>query len=131
LPDSSPVVQVGEGGSASNNGQTIALLRDGAVYAWGNDAYAQLGDGNTKDQSTPERVAPPAGVAYATVASGGATSYAISTTGDVYAWGDNSEGEVGDGTRVTATEPVEVLSGAALISATAGTVTAASSPAQG
>jgi alpha-tubulin suppressor-like RCC1 family protein len=131
LPDSSPVVQVGEGGSASNNGQTIALLRDGAVYAWGNDAYAQLGDGNTKDQSTPERVAPPAGVSYETVASGGATSYAISTTGDVYAWGDNSEGEVGDGTRVTATEPVEVLSGAALISATAGTVTAASSAAQG
>jgi alpha-tubulin suppressor-like RCC1 family protein len=92
------------------------------VFAWGNDNYSQLGDGRTGVVLTPERIDPPAGAGYAELASGGATSYGITTSGDVYAWGFNQQGEVGDGTTNTATKPVLVESGVDMISSTAGNV---------
>ncbi|HEY1914460.1 MAG TPA: hypothetical protein VGH27_02690 [Streptosporangiaceae bacterium] len=125
LPTSSPVTKVAEGGSTPQNGQTIVELANGELYAWGNDEYSQLGDGRTGVQPSPEEVFAPAGVSYAELASGGATTYGITSSGAVYAWGYNKEGQVGDGTTKTAVTPVEVDSGASLISSTAGDVTVA------
>ena len=56
---------------------------------------------------------------YRLIATGGATSYAISTTGAVYAWGAGYAGQIGDGGKATAVTPVRVDSGAGTISATA------------
>jgi alpha-tubulin suppressor-like RCC1 family protein len=120
LPD--PVTQAAQGGSLDSNGQTLVLLSDGSVYAWGNDAFYQLGDGKTASEDLPEKILPPAGVTYRTLATGGATSYAISTAGNVYAWGENNFGQVGDGSTTTAKKPVEVTSGATTISSTADNV---------
>jgi alpha-tubulin suppressor-like RCC1 family protein len=120
LPD--PVTQAAQGGSLDSNGQTLVLLSDGSLYAWGNDAFYQLGDGKTASEDLPEKILPPAGVTYRTLATGGATSYAISTAGNVYAWGENNFGQVGDGTTTTAKKPVEVTSGATTISSTADNV---------
>jgi alpha-tubulin suppressor-like RCC1 family protein len=126
LPDSAPVTQVAEGGSTSGNGQTLVMLSDGSLFAWGSDTDAQLGDGQEGGrQPSPERIHAPAGVTYAVLASGGATSYAVTTAGSVYAWGNSKKGEVGDGTTTTATAPVMVDSGATLISSTAGNVAVA------
>jgi alpha-tubulin suppressor-like RCC1 family protein len=128
LPDSAPVVQVAQGGSAPGNGQTLVMLQDGSLFAWGSDQFYQLGDGKTDKERSPEQIFPPSGVQYATLASGSATSYAISTTGDVYAWGANLEGQVGDGTTQTAQAPVLVDSDATVISSTAGNVVVGQSP---
>ncbi len=59
---------------------------------------------------------------YQSLASSGATAYAISTTGDVYAWGANALGQAGDGSRAPVLTPVKVDSGATAISATAADV---------
>jgi alpha-tubulin suppressor-like RCC1 family protein len=120
LPD--PVTQAALGGSLPSNGQTLVLLSDGSLYAWGNDSFYQLGDGRTANEVFPERIFPPAGVTYRTLATAGSTSYAISTAGDVYAWGGNTVGEVGDGSTATAERPVRVEFGATAISSTAGDV---------
>jgi alpha-tubulin suppressor-like RCC1 family protein len=113
------VTQAAQGGSGTGGGQTLVLLSGGALYAWGSDSNYQLGDGKTTSQDAPERISPPSGVTYQTVASGGTTSYAITTTGKVYAWGANAEGQVGDGKTAPAQHPVKVETGASLISATA------------
>jgi alpha-tubulin suppressor-like RCC1 family protein len=125
LPDA--VTQVALGGSKPSNGQTLVLLSDGSLYAWGNDSTYQLGDGKTATEARPERILPPAGVTYRALASGGSTSYAISTTGNVYAWGSDRAGAVGEDGSVKAakrpvTRPVKVESGARTISSTAGIV---------
>jgi alpha-tubulin suppressor-like RCC1 family protein len=117
-----PVAQAAQGGSLASNGQTLVLLSDGSVYAWGNDAFHQLGDGKTASEDLPEKIVPPTGVTYRTLATGGSTSYAISTAGNLYAWGDSAAGQVGDGTTKTAKRPVEVFSGAITISSTADNV---------
>jgi alpha-tubulin suppressor-like RCC1 family protein len=119
-----PVTQAALGGSTPNNGQSLVMLANGSLYAWGNDADYQLGDGKTANEGRPEQIRAPFGVTYRTLATGGATSYAISTAGNVYAWGANVVGQVGDGTTTTAKQPVQVYSGAATISSTASLVVA-------
>ncbi|HEY6277378.1 MAG TPA: hypothetical protein VIX86_13720 [Streptosporangiaceae bacterium] len=115
----SRVKQVTQGGSAPGNGQTLVLLANGSVYAWGDDGQGQLGDGKTAVESSPELITPPAGVTYRELASSGATSYGVTVHGNVYAWGGGKEGQVGDGTTTSSATPVKVASGATGISATA------------
>jgi alpha-tubulin suppressor-like RCC1 family protein len=120
-----PVRQVAEGGSIWNNGQTIAMLSDGSLWAWGADGAGQLGDGATVSRASPVRIHPPAGVTYQSLATGSATTYAVSTTGQVYAWGTGFVGQVGNGLTATARRPVVVASGATMISSTANNVAVA------
>jgi alpha-tubulin suppressor-like RCC1 family protein len=114
------VTQVALGGSVFTNGQTIAMLSDGSLWSWGDNHGYQLGDQATSaPQASPMRFAAPAGVTYRFLASGAATSYAISTTGNVYAWGVSYEGQAGDGKFRIARVPVLIARGATQISATA------------
>ena len=113
------VRQVSQGGSVPGNGQTLVLLTNGRLYAWGSDRNGQLGDGKTATQSSPKLIAPPSGVTYRALATSGGTSYGISTTGAVYAWGGGGEGQIGNGTTKGSLTPVKVASGATRISATA------------
>jgi alpha-tubulin suppressor-like RCC1 family protein len=120
LPDR--VTQVAQGGSIWSNGQTLVMLSNGSLWAWGNDGAGQLGNGIRGVRPSPVPFRPPAGVTYKSLATGSATSYAVSTTGNVYAWGVSSLGQVGDGHKRTALASVLIAVGAASISATANDV---------
>lgn len=117
-----PVDQVAQGGDWSSNGQTLVVLSDGSLRSWGNDTCGQLGDqrqGANTFELSPITFAPPARVSYTELATGGYSSYAVSTTGTIYSWGCNGEGEVGNGTTTAAIDPVAVEYGVSSISATA------------
>lgn len=111
------VVEVAQGGSLPINGQSLALLANGDLYAWGDGRQFQLGTGNRRSQPLPVRIRQP-GHGFRDIATGGATSYGITADGDVYAWGYNGRGSVGDGTSTDAPYPVRVAGRAAAISAT-------------
>lgn len=117
-----PVVEVAQGGSLWGNGATLALLSDGTLRAWGDNWAGQLGNGQRGMRSSPTLIRPPAGVTYASLATGSATSYAVATDGRVYAWGASHVGQVGDGNGRTTLKPVLILTGATSISSTANNV---------
>ena len=119
---SEPVVQVAQGGSLWGNGATLVMLSDGTLRAWGDNWAGQLGNGKRGMRSSPILIRPPAGVTYQSLATGSATSYAVSTDGNVYAWGASHVGQVGDGSERTTLRPVLILSGATSISSTANNV---------
>ncbi len=119
-----PVRHAALGGSGSNNGQTLVLLSNQRLMAWGCDSDGQLGDGSTRVEASPITVAPDTNVVYAQVATGGATSYAVDTATNLWAWGRNRGGELGDGSTRTSLAPIEVASGVTRISTTADDVVA-------
>jgi alpha-tubulin suppressor-like RCC1 family protein len=118
-----PVRQVSQGGSGPGDGQTIAILADGSVWTWGNNSRGQLGDGGTADSGVPVRVSVPAGVIFVNVNSGGYSCYAIDSSGMLWAWGANQNGQLGtgSGTRIETT-PVDVGIHLTQVSSTASNV---------
>ena len=85
-----------------------AIGSDGHLYAWGDNIYGELGDGGGSSSSTPVTVSLPSGVTPESVAGGGGTGYAIGSDGNLYAWGLNASGQLGDGTTTNSPSPVVV-----------------------
>jgi 6-phosphogluconolactonase (cycloisomerase 2 family)/alpha-tubulin suppressor-like RCC1 family protein/fibronectin type 3 domain-containing protein len=103
---------------------SIALKNDGTVWGWGYNSYGQLGDGTFTTRTTPVQVNTVSGIT--AIAAGGANeSYtvALKNDGTVWAWGNNSYGQLGDGSTTTnRSTPVQAsgLSGVTAIAAGAG-----------
>ncbi|XP_065258401.1 RCC1 and BTB domain-containing protein 1 isoform X1 [Emys orbicularis] len=82
----------------------ILSTEDGEVYAWGHNGYSQLGNGTTNQGITPIQVCTNLLIKRVIeVACGSHHSMALSSDGDVYAWGYNNCGQVGSGS--TANQP--------------------------
>ena len=74
---------------------TYALGRDGSLWAWGDDAYGQIGNtASARTQATPLKVNL-AGVK--SVGAGGTHALALTSDGTAWAWGNNNTGQLGDG----------------------------------
>lgn len=119
VPLPGTVVAVAAGGFHS-----LALTSPGGLYAWGYNRYGQLGDGTTIDRSAPVPVALPAGVRVVAIAAGLHHSLAVTSTGQVLAWGANTAGQIGDGTGTNRAAPVAVAlpAGGAVIAVAGGGV---------
>ncbi|HEY1639899.1 MAG TPA: hypothetical protein VGG35_04365 [Streptosporangiaceae bacterium] len=90
LPGTSPVIAV-----AGGENSAYAVTADGAAYAWGSNSSGQLGNKSLQPSTTPVRVQLPAGVGATAVAAGLSMAYALTTSGTIYAWGDNAAGQLG------------------------------------
>jgi alpha-tubulin suppressor-like RCC1 family protein len=88
---------------------TCALTREGGVKCWGDNWFAQLGDGTTTRRLEPVDV-PGLGSGVAGIAVGEVHTCALTSAGGVKCWGSNVAGQVGDGTHTPRTTPVDVIS---------------------
>jgi alpha-tubulin suppressor-like RCC1 family protein len=92
---------------AAGSAHSLALKNDGTVWAWGLNGNGQAGLGTTIVQSTvPVPVGGIGGVA--AIAAGNSFTLALKANGEVWAWGFNSQGQIGDGTTNQANVPQQV-----------------------
>jgi alpha-tubulin suppressor-like RCC1 family protein len=83
---------------AAGDNHGLALSSYGEVFAFGSNAYGQLGDATLQSKSTPVPVL--GSLAYkVTIAvdASTVTSYALTSDGQVYSWGNNTFGKLGIG----------------------------------
>lgn len=79
-------------------GNTFAIMHCGDVYAWGANDSGQLGLGSASSHvATPTRVPVLSNLDLAELIIGRYHNFAISTTGEIYAWGSNGHGRLGLG----------------------------------
>jgi RHS repeat-associated protein len=102
---------------ATGQDHVLAVRCDGSVWAWGSNVTGQLGNGvadgtpnNTLTDRTPQRVRNLSGVnqvAASDAQNDVGFSLALKPDGTVWAWGDNSAGQLGNGTTTSSPIPVQ------------------------
>jgi alpha-tubulin suppressor-like RCC1 family protein len=103
LPAGTQATAIAVGGE-----HNLAVTSTGAVLAWGYGADGQLGNGGTGSSGTPVNVSLPTGTKVIAVAAGSLHSLALTSTGTLLAWGDNADGQLGNGNRKNSAVPVKV-----------------------
>lgn len=83
----------------------FALRGDGTVWAWGYNAFGNLGNGTTTNSGTPVQVQGLSAIR--SVAGTQNNGYAVSASGAVWAWGRGGQGAIGDGTFTDHLVPVQ------------------------
>ena len=91
---------------------SLALARTGELYAWGLAATNQLGVDleRLKDMSTPIRVGEQElrDVAMVQVSAGNGHNAAVDTQGALWVWGNNMDGQLGTGDRLSQKTPYKL-----------------------
>ncbi|TDH73138.1 uncharacterized protein CCR75_008441 [Bremia lactucae] len=76
---------------------TVALTRDGEIWAWGNGEYGRLGNGESDTCEVPEPIEFFANNNIVSIAAGRDFSFALTDKGELYSWGGNSHNQLGIG----------------------------------
>jgi alpha-tubulin suppressor-like RCC1 family protein len=86
-------------------GHVLAIKLSGQIWAWGDGSSGRLGDGTASARCSPVREICSSTDWYQ-VSAGGCHSTAIKTSGQIWSWGANAYGQLGDGTDTTRCSPV-------------------------
>ena len=89
------------------SGHCLALKTDGTIWAWGSSFQGQLGQGNTTYHSSPVQVGALTTWSKAEAIFSNASS-GINTSGQLFTWGRNGEGQLGLGDTSQRNSPVQV-----------------------
>ena len=82
-------------------------IRAGALYCWGNNDRGQLGDGTVISEPTPVRIGTDSDW-NSISASFSAHTCGIRAAGELYCWGANGTGQLGDGTTIDRAVPTRI-----------------------
>lgn len=89
----------------AGNLHSAAIKTSGELWSWGNGQYGALGNGTTVNSCSPIREIS-SSTDWCQVSAGAFTSSAIKTTGQLWTWGRNNCGQLGDGTVTLRCSPV-------------------------
>jgi alpha-tubulin suppressor-like RCC1 family protein len=96
---------------------SLALCADGTLVAWGRNDLGQLGNNSTTNSSVPVAITNSGALSGKTVVAVSAGYYhnlALCSDGTVVAWGQNTYGQLGDGSKTNSSVPVAVSSAGGL-----------------
>jgi alpha-tubulin suppressor-like RCC1 family protein len=103
---------------SSGGRHTCGLTTAGAAYCWGRDSLGQLGDGApTAYRATPTAVQ--GGLTFKALAVGYDHTCGLTVAGQMYCWGGNADGQLGDGTTTDRSSPIPVAGGRTFTTVTA------------
>ena len=88
----------------NGNAYSYALRSDKTLFAWGNNAAGQLGDGTTINKSSPIQVPG----SWNSIATGTTHVAAIASDNTLWMWGLNSLGQLGLSDTINRSSPVQV-----------------------
>jgi cysteine-rich repeat protein len=92
---------------AAGQTHTCGIMTDRSLWCWGENGQGQLGDGSQFSRGTPVSVVAP-GRVWAWVGAGLAHTCAVATTGEMWCWGANEQGQLGIGTNEPRRIPAQV-----------------------
>jgi alpha-tubulin suppressor-like RCC1 family protein len=101
------IVQIAAGWEFS-----LALTSSGQLYTFGNDEYGQLGNGTSDDapHPTPEAITLPGATgSIKEIAAGKDHSLVVTSSGQLYAFGSDQYGQLGNGQSEEAPDPIPTL----------------------
>ncbi|KAK0179955.1 hypothetical protein PV327_005649 [Microctonus hyperodae] len=94
---------------ACGSHHSLALTEDGEVYGWGQNTCGQVGSGISTNQNTPRKInSGLTGKKIVQIYCGQTSSMAVTNNGEVYAWGNNSVGQLGIGSYINQLSPQRV-----------------------
>jgi uncharacterized delta-60 repeat protein len=96
---------------------SLALCSDGTLVAWGDGSFGQLGNNSTLDSTVPVLVNTAgalSGKRVIAIGAGYTHSAALCSDGTVVCWGDNTNGELGNGSNTRSLIPVAVTTSGVL-----------------
>ena len=107
-------------GIAAGGIHSLAVLNDGTMRSWGYNYWGALGNGppGYNFQYSPVPVLGLTNIVAASASS--ANSVALGDDGTVYSWGDNSQGELGNGSGSKSHVPVELKNVTGVVGIAAG-----------
>jgi len=94
-----------------------AIDSAGSMYCWGQNNYGQLGNGSTTNSSNPVAVPLTGLLAGKTILDVGVGTYStcvLASDSNVYCWGFNTNGQLGNGSTTNSLTPVAVDTSGAL-----------------
>ena len=111
---SSPVQTVAGGTNwkqvSCKTAHTAAIKTDGTLWTWGLNNFGQLGDNSITNRSSPVQTIV-GGTNWKQVVCGYGHIAAIKTDGTLWAWGNNTVGQLGDNNIVNKSSPVQTVAG--------------------
>ena len=103
-------ISIASGQIATGTNHTLAIQTGGTLWAWGYNYYGQLGDGTTTERTAAVEVQTSSGnlTNVSDVSAGANHSLALDGSGNMWAWGYNGNGQLGNGTTTNSSKAVQV-----------------------
>lgn len=101
---------------------SCALTTIGTLYCWGNNSSGQGSDGTLNSNNIPTAALMPQSESYVNVIPSAGGACAISDLGNIYCWGDGTQGQIGNETFITSqVSPAQAQSPDKVLSMTSST----------